>query len=92
MSDQNPPPPKIEFPCPNYPIKVMGDSGPDLRALVEQVFSRHASDFNTDNIAVRDSSKGTFQSLTVTIEATGEDQLRAIFNDLKSSKLVKMVL
>lgn len=92
MSDQNQPPPKIEFPCPDYPIKVMGDSGPELRQLVIDVFTRHAADFNERSITVRDSSKGTFQSLTVTIEATGEAQLQAIFDDLKTNKMVKMVL
>lgn len=92
MSDDQNQPPKIEFPCPDYPIKVMGTSGTDLHNLVVEVFTRHAADFDAQCISVRDSSKGTFQSLTVTIEATGEAQLRAIFDDLKISPLVKMVL
>lgn len=91
MTDQ-PQPPKIEFPCPDYPIKVMGDAGEPLRALVVEVFERHAPDFDAAAIRVKDSSKGTYQSLTVCIEATGKPQLQAIFDDLKASKLVKMVL
>ena len=83
---------KIEFPCPDYPIKVMGDAGDSLHQLVIEVFHRHAPGFDASAIRIRDSAKGTFQSLTVTIEATGEAQLQAIFDDLKSSKLVKMVL
>ena len=92
MSDDPEKSVKIEFPCPNYPIKVMGDSGQELHELVITVFERHAPGFDAKAITVRDSSKATFQSLTVTIEAQGEDQLKAIFNDLKTSKLVKMVL
>lgn len=92
MTDETPKPPKIEFPCANYPIKVMGDSGPELKQLVIEVFTRHAADFQPANVKVKASSKGTFQSLTVTIEATGEPQLQAIFDDLKTSPLVKMVL
>ncbi len=83
---------KIEFPCADYPIKVMGDSGQPLHDLVIEVFERHAPGFDAQTITIRDSAKGTFQSLTVSIEAQGEDQLRAIFNDLKASALVKMVL
>lgn len=92
MSDTaQPEAPKIEFPC-DYPIKVMGDAGEDLHNLVIEVMERHAPGFDQQSISVRDSSKGTFQSITVTIVATGKPQLQSIFDDLKCSKLVKMVL
>ncbi len=84
--------PKIEFPCENYPIKVMGDAGDELQALVVEVFSKHAPGFDPERIRMKDSSKGSFQSITVFITATGVDQLEALHNDLRSSSLVKMVL
>lgn len=84
-------PPKIEFPC-VYPIKVMGRSHPQLRSLVVEVMERHAPGFDQTSIAVKDSSKGAFQSITVTITATGISQLQAIFDDLKDHELVHMVL
>ncbi|MGK2913012.1 MAG: DUF493 family protein, partial [Porticoccaceae bacterium] len=40
----------------------------------------------------RDSRQGSYQSLTVTINALGHEQLQAIFIDLKASALVKIVL
>ncbi len=83
--------PKIEFPC-DYPIKVMGDAGEALQSLVIEVMERHAPGFDQSAVTIRDSSKGTFQSITVTITATGLVQLQAIFDDLKGSELVKMVL
>ncbi len=83
--------PKIEFPC-EYPIKVMGDAGEALQSLVIEVMDRHAPGFDQSAVTIRDSSKGTFQSITVTITATGLVQLQAIFDDLKGSELVKMVL
>ncbi|WP_461481807.1 HP0495 family protein [Porticoccus sp.] len=83
--------PKIEFPC-AYPIKVMGRAGDELHALVLEVMARHAPGFDRATITVRDSSKGSFQSITVTITATGEPQLMAIFADLKDNPLVQMVL
>ncbi len=85
-------PPKIEFPCPDYPVKVMGDAGHELHTLVIDVFQRHAPGFDEARLTIRDSSKGRFQSITVYITATGEPQLQAIFDDLKASNAVKMVL
>lgn len=90
MSDSTPP--KIEFPCPDYPIKIIGDAELELYAWVMVVLERHAPDFDQQKITVRDSSNGRFQSITVFITATGPAQLKSIFEDLKQSQAVKMVL
>lgn len=84
--------PKIEFPCPDYPIKVLGDSGEALKNLVIEVMQRHAPDFDQNTLRVRDSRNGRYQSYTVCITATGEDQLRAINDDLRANPLTKMVM
>ena len=52
----------------------------------------HAPGFDRSKIAIRDSSKGKWQSITVVIKATGKPQLEEIFADLKISPRVKMVL
>ncbi len=83
--------PVITFPC-DYPIKVMGNSGESLRDHVVTVFERHAPGFDQAGIHIRDSRNGNYQSLTITIIATGEAQLQALFEDLKANPLVKMVL
>ena len=90
MSEQKPP--KIEFPCANYPVKIMGDAGHELHQLVIEVLSVHVEEFHPSHISVRDSSKGRSQSLSVMITAAGTDQLQAIFEDLKKNPIVKMVL
>ncbi len=90
MSAQQPP--KIEFPCENYPIKVLGEAGHELHSLVLEVMERHAPGFDQARITINESSKGRFQSLTVWITATGEPQLRAIHEDLRISQRVKMVM
>lgn len=97
MNESKPPqgeqaPPKIEFPCADYPIKVMGDAGEHLQVHVLTVFKKHVEDFDVETISIRDSSQGRYQSITLSINATGEAQLKAIFEDLKLSSLVKMVL
>ncbi|MEM1110949.1 MAG: DUF493 domain-containing protein [Pseudomonadota bacterium] len=83
--------PKIEFPC-DYPIKVMGRSHENFRALVEDIFERHAPGYARDTIKTRTSAKGTFTSLTITITATGPDQLKALHEDLMATGQVQMVI
>ena len=83
--------PRIEFPC-DYPIKVMGETCEEFRDHVFAVMERHAPGFDQAKVTIRDSRKATYQSVTVTITATGKAQLDAIFVDLKTSSRVRMVL
>lgn len=89
MSAQEPP--KIEFPC-DYPIKVLGRSCDDFESLIVEVFERHAPGFDQAAIAVKASSKGTFTSMTITITATGPEQLKALHEDLMATGMVNMVI
>ncbi len=89
MTDQQPP--KIEFPC-DYPIKVIGEGAPDFKDFVVRTVSVHAPDLPLDRIEVNASKNGKYLSIRLWIVATGEDQLRAIFEDLKRSGRVQMVL
>ncbi len=83
--------PKIEFPC-SYPIKVLGEKHPDLEKQVLSIMEQHSMNFDKNNLKRRESRHGRWESLTVVIEATGEQQLQAIFNQLKNNHLVRMVL
>jgi putative lipoic acid-binding regulatory protein len=89
VQDQEPP--KIEFPC-DYPIKVLGNSSEQFTRIIVEVFERHAPGFDQQTIVARGSSKGTFTSLTITITATGPDQLEALHQDLLATGHVKMVI
>lgn len=90
MSDL--PPPKIEFPCPGYTIRVMGEASAHFRAYVVEVFERHAPGFDRQTIKIRPSRNGRFESVNIVITATGTEQLQAIFVDLKKHPAVQMVL
>jgi putative lipoic acid-binding regulatory protein len=83
--------PEIEFPC-KYPIKVLGEAHPNLNQHVIAVMNRHAPTITESDLSAKNSSKGKWQSITVTIIATGKPQLDEIFADLKTSSRVKMVL
>lgn len=84
-------PPRIEFPC-EYPIKVLGRQGPGFRELVVEVMTRHAGDIHESKIKERPSGKGTFVAVTITIVATGAEQLDAIHKDLVATGRVQMVI
>lgn len=84
--------PKIEFPCANYPIKVIGDAGEGFADLVVEVLQRHAPDLDETTLVVRNSSQGRFLSVQVLITATGVEQLQAIHVDLRATGRVHMVL
>ncbi|MES2824141.1 MAG: DUF493 domain-containing protein [Pseudomonadota bacterium] len=90
MTEQQPP--KIEFPCENYPIKVLGDADQEMHTYVLEIMERHAPGFDQTRITIAESSKGRFQSLTVWITATSEPQLFSINEDLRRNKKIKMVM
>ncbi|MEE8057736.1 MAG: DUF493 domain-containing protein [Pseudomonadales bacterium] len=89
MAQQDPP--KIKFPC-DYPIKIMGRQSDDFRAIVLEVMRKHAGEIKNSQVKERLSGKGSFVSVTITITATGKSQLDAIFEDLKATGRVQMVL
>ena len=82
---------KIVFPC-AYPIKVLGRAGSTFQPAVMSVFNQYAAGFSERDVLVKDSRNGTFQSITITIEAQSEEQLRQIHQDLMDTGLVSMVL
>lgn len=86
-----PEPPKIEFPC-QYPIKVLGRDCEQLQPVVIEVFERHAPGFDSESLVIKSSSAGTFVSITLTIEATGKEQLSRLHQDLMETGLVSMVI
>lgn len=91
MTVSEPEAPKIEFPC-AYPIKVVGDAADDFRPLVLSVMQEFCGPVDDRDVSVKLSRNGRFSSVTVTITATGERQLQAIFEALKATGRVQMVL
>jgi uncharacterized protein len=82
--------PRIEFPCP-YPIKVIGEVQDSVSEIIS-VVRRHAPEVTPDEVSTRESRKGNFQSIRVTITATGETQLKALHAELIAVPGVRLVL
>lgn len=84
--------PKIEFPCENYPIKVLGEGGDDYQSFVLDIVEVHAPGVDAERIKINHSSNGRFTSITLFITATSPEQLKALHNELIGHDRIKMVL
>ena len=82
---------RIEFPC-LYPIKIIGRLRDGFQAEVVATIERHTGKIREGLVSLRASRKKNYVSITVTITATGEDQLSHIFLDLQKIENVKMVI
>jgi uncharacterized protein len=90
MSDQQAP--KIEFPCPDYPIKVVGNNSEDFRGYVIETVQYHVPDLDLTRVTVQESRSGKYISVRLWITAQGEEHLEKLHKDLKSSGRVHTVL
>lgn len=81
----------LEFPC-DFPIKIMGAKQDGYAQAILDVVLRHAPDFDAARMEMRPSSKGTYLSLTCTVRATSKAQLDALYRELSTHPMVKVVL
>ena len=82
---------KLQFPT-EFPIKVMGRHGTDLRRLSRLIVEKHAGPLHDDQIRDRASAASNFLSLTYVIQATSQAQLDAIYRELTACEAVLMAL
>ncbi len=83
--------PRIEFPC-AYPVKIVGENRDDFAGEVLDLTRLHAPEVGVEHVQIRPSREGRYCSVTITIIATGETQLRELHATLKAHPLVRMVL
>lgn len=81
----------IEFPC-EFPIKVMGRNTPDFPATARVLVETHSGAVSDDAVRTAPSSNDRFISVTVTITATSQQQLDAIYQDVTDHEDVLMAL
>jgi len=80
-----------KFPS-DFPIKVMGRQGSDLRVATLAIIERHAGPQAESSIRTRTSADGNFLALTYLVHATSREQLDAIYRELTACKSVLMAL
>jgi putative lipoic acid-binding regulatory protein len=91
MTDTDVKAPKIEFPCVDYPIKVIGDTIVDVKQKIIDIVKKHAT-INDERIDERQSSNGKYTTVQLHIVAIGQDQLYDINSELRATGFVHMVL
>ena len=90
-SDTQPRQTLIEYPC-DFPIKVMGARVDGFAQAVIEVVLRHAPDFEPAGAEMRPSSKGNYLAVTCTFRALSQAQVDALYRELTSHPMVKVVL
>ncbi len=81
----------LQFPC-DFPLKIMGRNVDGFADAVLAVVLRHAPDFDAATLEMRASRAGNYLSCTCTVRATSRAQLDALYRELTSHPLVKVVL
>lgn len=85
-------PPKICFPCPQYPVSVVAKTTDGFVSQLEGIVARHCPEYEPSTLRVTSSRQGSYQSFRFLIVAHSEAQLQALHEDLKSTGVVHMVL
>ena len=81
----------LEFPC-DFPIKLMGRDTGEFRETARSLVEKHTGPLDDDRIQSAQSRKGNFVSITVTVTATSQQQLDAIYRDVSAHDDVLMAL
>lgn len=81
----------LEFPC-EFPIKAFGLATQDLVQTVLEIVQRHSPETRPDQVYSRNSEGGKYIAVTVTIVASSQSQIDAIYMDLTASPDVLMAL
>ncbi len=81
----------FEFPC-QFPIKVMGNKTADVKNIVLSALTSIGVDASTAEVQIRESSGGTYLSVTALFKAESKEQLDQLYQLLSSNSDIKMVL
>jgi putative lipoic acid-binding regulatory protein len=81
----------IDYPS-LFPIKVMGAKVDGFVHAITSLAREFDPTFDASTVELRDSSKGNYLGITITITATSREQLDNLYRALTSHPMVKVVL
>jgi putative lipoic acid-binding regulatory protein len=81
----------LQFPT-EFPIKLMGRNTPEFPTIARALVERHAGIVDDDAVQLTSSSNDRYVSVTVTITATSQQQLDAVYQDATDHEDVLMAL
>ncbi len=83
--------PGFEFPC-DYEIKAMGVDDGHFHEIVLEIAQRHCETIYVDSLRKRPSRAGRYIAVSLTVVATGREQLDALYDELTAHDKVLMRL
>ena len=81
----------LTFPC-DFPIKMMGRDTPEFHDTARALVEKHTGPLDDSLIQTASSRNGRFVSITVTVTATSQRQLDAIYREVTAHEDVLMAL
>ena len=81
----------IEYPS-LFPIKVMGPKVDGFVNAITSVARQFDPGFDASTVELRDSAKGNYLGITITVTATSREQLDDLYRALTAHPMVKVVL
>ncbi len=81
----------LHFPC-DFPIKVVGHHHDEFEAQVAARVREHAPDLGAGAVRSRPSQGDKYLAVTVTVRATSQEQLDAIYRELSGWDRALIVL
>lgn len=76
----------------DYPIKLIGLAGDELRNAVVEILKKHFADFDETTLTVTPSRTGKYDSITAKLYFTELEQVHTLYADLAQCPLIKTAL
>lgn len=79
--------PKIDYPC-IWTYKLIGEDSEKITASAEEILGRRKYGLKASNV----SSKGKYKSMTLKIEVEDETDRNLLYEKLKNSSSIKIII
>ena len=76
----------------DYPIKLIGDAGEELKFAVVEILVKHFPEFEEATLAVQPSRTGKYHSITAQLRFEELEQVHQLYADLAACPLIKTAL
>ncbi|WP_343595218.1 DUF493 domain-containing protein [Acinetobacter sp.] len=76
----------------DYPIKLIGNAGEELRVAVVEILVKHFPEFDEATLVTTPSRTGKYHSLTAQLRFEELEQVHALYADLAACALIKTAL
>lgn len=76
----------------DYPIKLIGDAGEELRGAVVEILVKHFPEFDEATLKVQPSRTGKYHSITAQLRFYELEQVHQLYADLAACPLIKTAL